>query len=47
MKDDDLCSVFYVETRAFPIQIFAEEGLNVIVQRLIMQLVKPLISGGH
>ncbi|HFL5483749.1 TPA: phage tail protein, partial [Escherichia coli] len=23
--------VFYVETRAFPIQIFAEEGLNVIV----------------
>ncbi|EFA4719336.1 phage tail protein [Escherichia coli] len=31
VKDDDLCSVFYVETRAFPIQIFAEEGLNVIV----------------
>ncbi|HCO6291446.1 TPA: prophage tail fiber N-terminal domain-containing protein, partial [Escherichia coli] len=31
VKDDNLCSVFYVETRAFPIQIFAEEGLNVIV----------------
>ncbi|MDZ8579713.1 tail fiber protein [Escherichia coli] len=31
VKDDYLCSVFYVETRAFPIQIFAEEGLNVIV----------------
>ncbi|CAM8445823.1 tail fiber domain-containing protein [Escherichia coli] len=31
VKDDDLCSVFYVETRAFPIKIFAEEGLNVIV----------------
>ncbi|HAX9985156.1 TPA: phage tail protein [Escherichia coli] len=31
VKDDDLCSVFYVEARAFPIQIFAEEGLNVIV----------------
>ncbi|BDO89422.1 hypothetical protein TUM9757_18660 [Escherichia coli] len=31
VKDDDLCSVFYVEKRAFPIQIFAEEGLNVIV----------------
>lgn len=31
MKDDDLCSVFYVEARAFPIKIFAEEGLNVIV----------------
>ncbi|ERB22313.1 hypothetical protein G919_02038 [Escherichia coli UMEA 3151-1] len=31
VKDDDLCSVFYVETRAFPIHIFAEEGLNVIV----------------
>ncbi|HFI8457210.1 TPA: prophage tail fiber N-terminal domain-containing protein, partial [Escherichia coli] len=30
-KDDDLCSVFYVEARAFPINIFAEEGLNVIV----------------
>ncbi|EPE8188928.1 tail fiber domain-containing protein [Shigella sonnei] len=31
VKDDDLCSVFYVEARAFPIKIFAEEGLNVIV----------------
>ncbi|ELW7705916.1 phage tail protein, partial [Escherichia coli] len=31
VKDDDLCSVFYVEARAFPINIFAEEGLNVIV----------------
>ncbi|HCL8915406.1 TPA: prophage tail fiber N-terminal domain-containing protein, partial [Escherichia coli] len=31
LKDDDLCSVFYVEARAFPINIFAEEGLNVIV----------------
>ncbi|HFG2701829.1 TPA: prophage tail fiber N-terminal domain-containing protein [Escherichia coli] len=31
VKDDDLCSVFYVEARAFPIEIFAEEGLNVIV----------------
>ncbi|WP_435431475.1 tail fiber domain-containing protein [Shigella sonnei] len=29
--DDYLCSVFYVEARAFPINIFAEEGLNVIV----------------
>ncbi|EFX6667277.1 hypothetical protein EJG50_19135 [Shigella sonnei] len=31
VKDDDFCSVFYVEARAFPINIFAEEGLNVIV----------------
>lgn len=31
VRDDDLCSVFYVEARAFPINIFAEEGLNVIV----------------
>nr|WP_237764740.1 phage tail protein [Escherichia albertii] len=31
VKDDDLCSVFYVEARAFPVKIFAEEGLNVIV----------------
>ncbi|EFP0882209.1 tail fiber protein, partial [Escherichia coli] len=31
VKYDDLCSVFYVEARAFPIKIFAEEGLNVIV----------------
>lgn len=31
VKDDVLCSVFYVEARAFPINIFAEEGLNVIV----------------
>ncbi|WP_286591667.1 tail fiber protein, partial [Escherichia coli] len=31
VKDDDLCSVFYVEARAFPIKIFAEEALNVIV----------------
>ncbi len=31
VEDDDLCSVFYVEARAFPINIFAEEGLNVIV----------------
>ncbi|EOZ9548131.1 phage tail protein [Escherichia coli] len=31
LKDDYLCSVFYVEARAFPINIFAEEGLNVIV----------------
>ncbi|HFO5636099.1 TPA: prophage tail fiber N-terminal domain-containing protein [Escherichia coli] len=31
VKDDDLCSVFYVEARAFPIKIFSEEGLNVIV----------------
>ncbi|HCO7244633.1 TPA: phage tail protein [Escherichia coli] len=31
VRDDYLCSVFYVEARAFPINIFAEEGLNVIV----------------
>ncbi|EPY3084727.1 tail fiber protein [Shigella sonnei] len=30
-KDDDVCSVFYVEARAFPVQILAEEGLTVIV----------------
>ncbi|MFP2589902.1 phage tail protein, partial [Escherichia coli] len=30
-KDDDVCSVFYVEARAFPIKVFAEEGLSVIV----------------
>ena len=30
-KNDDVCSVFYVEARAFPVQIFAEEGLTVIV----------------
>ncbi len=31
LKDDDVCSVFYVEARAFPVQILAEEGLTVIV----------------
>ncbi|WP_125317438.1 phage tail protein [Escherichia albertii] len=30
-KSDDVCSVFYIEARAFPIQVFAEEGLTVIV----------------
>ncbi|MHC1902277.1 tail fiber domain-containing protein [Escherichia coli] len=30
-RDDDVCSVFYVEGRAFPIRVFAEEGLSVIV----------------
>ncbi|PQI95446.1 short-chain fatty acid transporter [Escherichia fergusonii] len=30
-KDDDVCSVFYVEARAFPIKVFAEEGISVIV----------------
>ena len=30
-EDDDVCSVFYVEGRAFPIQVFAEEGLSVSV----------------
>ncbi len=31
LKDDDVCSVFYVEARAFPVQILAEEGLTAIV----------------
>lgn len=31
VKDDDVCSVFYVEGRAFPIRVFAEEGLSVSV----------------
>ena len=31
LKNDDVCSVFYVEARAFPVQILAEEGLTVIV----------------
>ncbi|EFH9142075.1 phage tail protein [Escherichia coli] len=31
LRDDDVCSVFYVEARAFPVQILAEEGLTVIV----------------
>lgn len=31
MKEDDVCSVFYIEGRAFPVRILAEEGLTVIV----------------
>ncbi|EFF6721574.1 phage tail protein [Escherichia coli] len=31
LKEDDVCSVFYVEGRAFPVRVFAEEGLTVIV----------------
>ncbi|EIE3192248.1 tail fiber protein [Escherichia coli] len=31
MKEDDVCSVFYVEGRAFPVRVSAEEGLTVIV----------------
>ncbi|EOT4643623.1 phage tail protein, partial [Escherichia coli] len=31
LKEDDVCSVFYVEGRAFPVRILAEEGLTVIV----------------
>ena len=31
VNDDDVCSVFYVEGRAFPIRVFAEEGLSVSV----------------
>ncbi|EFW7575595.1 short-chain fatty acid transporter [Shigella sonnei] len=30
-KDDDLCSVFYVEGEAFPIFVYVEEGLSVVV----------------
>ncbi|EFX9262115.1 short-chain fatty acid transporter [Shigella sonnei] len=30
-KDDDLCSVFYVEGEAFPISVYVEEGLSVVV----------------
>lgn len=30
-KDDDLCSVFYVEGGAFPISVYVEEGLSVVV----------------
>lgn len=30
-RDDDECSVFYVEGRAFPVRVLAEEGLSVIV----------------
>lgn len=30
-RDDDVSMVFYVEARAFPVQILAEEGLSVIV----------------
>ena len=30
-RTDDLCSVFYVEARAFPIKVFLEEDLQVIV----------------
>lgn len=29
-KDDDLCSVFYVEGEAFPISVYVEEGLSVV-----------------
>ncbi|WP_227909866.1 phage tail protein [Escherichia coli] len=31
LKEDDVCSVFYVEGRAFPVRVSAEEGLTVIV----------------
>ncbi|CUA15866.1 major tail fiber protein [Escherichia coli] len=31
VKDDDRSCVFYVEARAFPIQVFAEEGLSVVL----------------
>ncbi len=31
LKEDDVCNVFYVEGRAFPVRVFAEEGLTVIV----------------
>ncbi|EOU1013658.1 tail fiber protein [Shigella sonnei] len=30
-KADDLCSVFYVEGEAFPIAVYVEEGLSVVV----------------
>ncbi|HFO1847780.1 TPA: phage tail protein [Escherichia coli] len=31
LKEDDVCSVFYVEGRAFPVRVSAEEGLTIIV----------------